>query len=540
MKVYFYHTQDLGRIERAWKAKQFPGHFLYGATHLPNHGIDVVMHKHKDIQSRARLMLYVTWRVLTCRQHIDAIYATHWDGLELIIFMRALHLYPHPVILWHHQPIVKADSSMREMMAHIFYRGIDQMFFFSEALLQQSLLSSKAREERMHVVHWGADLEYYDNLMKQQDVGEHTGFISTGKEKRDMPTLIRAFSATGHPLNIFIAYKACGDNYLEILGDLRPSANIHIQFIKGLIPHELAAKVWAAKYVAICCQETNYTVGLTTLVEALALGMPVIATRNKTYPIDIEREGVGIVVPYYDSVAWEKAIRYITSDTDAADEMGRKARRLAEQLYNLETCTAEVAEVIKQYEKQPKHHTKAHAAAAEPAKTEDITPSPTVPTAKAADITTPVETPKVADITIPFEAPEAEEKPLPATKAKAEPASQPSHEEEWRHEETSEGQRGTAAHQSLSNQPIVNIEALKYRLRNISDTLRPLLSGAKSLFSHIHDYVQTKAPVIRKGCVRLMAQIKTYLPTREEMADLWEKIRQLAGRLVKKLKSMKR
>ena len=351
MKVYFYHTQDLNMIQKKWKEGRFPGHFLYGATHLPKEGVDVVMHKYKAAGSRFKLMIYVAWSVLTCREHFDAIYATHWDGLELIIFMRALHLYPRPIIIWHHQPIVEADSKFREMMARLFYKGIDHMFFFSEQLMQESLKSPKANEERMQVCPWGADLDNYDRLKLEYPVEEHVGFVSTGKEKRDMPTLIRAFSATGQELNIYIAYNACGDNYVEILNDLRPSANVHINFVKGLIPNELAQKVWAAKCVVICCQETNYTVGLTTLVEALALGLPVISTRNETYPFDIEKEGVGIVVPYYDSVAWEKAIRYIVSNPDEAEKMGQKARQLAESSFNLDICTREVAKAIKAFDK---------------------------------------------------------------------------------------------------------------------------------------------------------------------------------------------
>ena len=354
MKVYFYHTQDLNMIQKKWKEGRFPGHFLYGATHLPKEGVDVVMHKHKAIKSRFKLMIYVAWSVMTCREHFDAIYATHWDGLELIIFLRALHLYPHPIIIWHHQPITEADSKFREMMARLFYKGIDHMFFFSEKLKEVSLKSPKANEERMQVCPWGADLDNYDRLKIEYPVEEHVGFVSTGKEKRDMPTLIRAFSATGQELNIYIAYNACGDNYVEILNDLRPSANVHINFIKGLIPNELAQKVWAAKCVVICCKETNYTVGLTTLVEALALGLPVISTRNETYPFDIEKEGVGIVVPYYDSVAWEKAIRFIVSNPEEAEEMGRKARQLAEKSFNLDICTHAVAEAIKKFDKHKK------------------------------------------------------------------------------------------------------------------------------------------------------------------------------------------
>lgn len=396
MKVYFYHTQDLNMIHKKWKEGRFPGHFLYGATHLPEEGIEVVLHKYKSIPSRCRLMWYVAWSILTCREHFDAIYATHWDGLELIIFLRALHLYRRPIIIWHHQPIMEADSKMREMMARLFYKGIDHMFFFSERLIQESLKSPKANPDRMQVCPWGADLVSYDRLMKEYPVEEHVGFVSTGKEKRDMPTLIRAFSATGQELNIYIAYNACGDNYVEILNDLRPSANVHINFIKGFIPNELAQKVWAAKFVVICCQETNYTVGLTTLVEALAFGLPVISTRNDTYPFDIEAEGVGITVPYYDSVAWEKAIRFLVSNPEEAEEMGRKARELAERTFNLENCAHEVAKALKAFDKHIVKEEKKEVAQ-EPQATPEPQAAPTPQTSNLKPQPSPPKEPTIFD-----------------------------------------------------------------------------------------------------------------------------------------------
>ncbi len=49
MKVYFYHTQDIQRIMREWGEGRFPGHYLYGATQLGDHGIDVVFHRYRPL-----------------------------------------------------------------------------------------------------------------------------------------------------------------------------------------------------------------------------------------------------------------------------------------------------------------------------------------------------------------------------------------------------------------------------------------------------------------------------------------------------------
>ena len=133
---------------------EFPSHFLYGACHLGDHGIDVVWHRspRKD-RSRIATALYTAWRILTCREHFDAIYATHYKGLELIVLLRAIGLYRRPIVVWHHQPVVKSASRLRELCGRLFYRGLDRMIFFSKKLYDDSLLSRKARPEHMVVGH---------------------------------------------------------------------------------------------------------------------------------------------------------------------------------------------------------------------------------------------------------------------------------------------------------------------------------------------------------------------------------------------------
>ena len=186
MKVYYYHTIDIRNVYQQWQRGTFPGHFLYGATHLPDYGIDVVMHQPIRPKQRWKLSLHTAFKILTCHEHYDAIYATTFRGLEIIIFLRALGIFRHPVCVWHHQPIVKAKNRSREIIARLFYKGIDEMFFFSDKIVRDSLCSVKARPECMHVVRWGADLKYYDALLDGFDKGLRSGFISTGKEMRDM------------------------------------------------------------------------------------------------------------------------------------------------------------------------------------------------------------------------------------------------------------------------------------------------------------------------------------------------------------------
>ena len=86
MKVYFYHTQNIQYCLSKMQQGEFPSHFLYGACHLASSGIDVVYHRSPSKEkSRLKTALYTAWQVLTCREHIDAVYATHYKGLELLV-----------------------------------------------------------------------------------------------------------------------------------------------------------------------------------------------------------------------------------------------------------------------------------------------------------------------------------------------------------------------------------------------------------------------------------------------------------------------
>lgn len=73
----------------------------------------------------------------------------------------------------------------------------------------------------------------------------------------------------------------------------------------------MAQIVATKQFVVIPCLEYSYTVGLTTLVEALALGIPVICSKNPYYEMGIDKEQIGITVAYGDVQGWKNAINFL-------------------------------------------------------------------------------------------------------------------------------------------------------------------------------------------------------------------------------------
>lgn len=340
MRIYFYHTQNIQYILGKYRRGHYPGHLLYGATHLEEMGFEIEWHKYIPDASRLRLMLLTTWRVLRHYRRIDAVYATHYTGIEPLIFLRALHLFRKPIVLWHHQPVIRSRSRVRELLGRLFYRGIDEMLFFSQKLISDSMLTGKVDPRRMHVGYWGADLDFYDRLLREHP--RRSGYISSGKECRDFPTLIRAFSHAGVPIDVYMPTINGKEDYGALLPGLTIGDNVSIHMDVQTDYEGFARLVNRHSCVAVCCQETKYTVGLTTVVEAMALGLPILCSRNPQIPVDFDREQCGISIPYYDTAGWERAIGYMETHPDEAAAMGRRGRLLAERVYNDRHC-AEVA-----------------------------------------------------------------------------------------------------------------------------------------------------------------------------------------------------
>jgi glycosyltransferase involved in cell wall biosynthesis len=345
MTVYFYHMIPLEESYRDWQKSQYPGHLLYGFTFLQKNGIDVIFHRipFNPYKWRLRLSFYNFFSILFCRKKFDAIYAVTHNGLELLIYLRALKLYRKPIVIWHHSAIIIPENRLRRIFSNLFYKGIDKACFFSQSLLDKSIETRKIQRKNAFLIHWGADLAFYDGI-KQHSRNENTQYISTGQENRDITTLIEAFNQTNQSCEIYLpAWNPIYKTQLQ--KKLTVNENIRLFYVNaGYI--EMAKKVNEAFAVVIPCLNYPYTVGLTSLVEAMALGLPVITTDNPTYPVDVEKEHIGIKVPYGDVNAWVNAIQYLSAHPEEAKKMGNNARNLAEKKYNLELFAKEIKYIL--------------------------------------------------------------------------------------------------------------------------------------------------------------------------------------------------
>jgi glycosyltransferase involved in cell wall biosynthesis len=326
-----------------YKEGIYPSHPLYGGIELEKAGFHVVFLS-KSKNSRLLFRLFANaWMIL--KEWPDAIFIPFITYDEWIIcLLKMLRIIRIPIFGYAHKTIGARRRSRFWKM--LYFKSYDKIFFLSPKTLEESVRSSIVNIKQAVLVPWGGDLLFYNNILLENR-GICNKYISTGKEHRDFQQLINSFAETESNLEIFTAPHA-GRYYDFLHSYVGRYSNIGIHLIENNATSFLRlAKQSASSFcfvIPLLDSEIHYCLGLSSLVEALALGKPIISTFNPYYPIDIEKEGIGINVT--DLSSWINAISFLNENESLAQQMGEKARRLSEDIYNIENCGSVIIKSI--------------------------------------------------------------------------------------------------------------------------------------------------------------------------------------------------
>lgn len=264
----------------------------------------------------------------------------------ILALLKHLKLYNKKIIAICHTTLKQGHGFFNKLIYKMIYDAIDVIFFHSQKNLEESIHNKSIRLSNARFLYWGDDLDYIDRTYTISDKGDY--FISTGQEQRDYMSLISAFEKCKIPLKLYYTKGNKHNNYDVYFEHIENKYdNIQIHYVD----RTNASTTLLAKQVSGCLcvvipinKNVNYCVGLTSIVEAMAMGKPVVSTYNPYSPIDIEKEGIGLVVD--ENRTWEEAIQYIYTHKEEARKMGMRGRELAEELYNIKRCAAQIEEAI--------------------------------------------------------------------------------------------------------------------------------------------------------------------------------------------------
>jgi glycosyltransferase involved in cell wall biosynthesis len=161
---------------------------------------------------------------------------------------------------------------------------------------------------------------------------------AAGAEMRDYPTLLEALRGTDLPCHVAadhvrvdrmgFARRIGADRYSRLAGS---RATIGRKSTADL--RELYAR---SRFVVVPLQESDTDNGITVILEAMAMGKPVICSRTKGQ-VDVIQDGVtGVFVPVGDPKALRAAMLDLWNDPARAEAMGRAGRAHVERHHPLE------------------------------------------------------------------------------------------------------------------------------------------------------------------------------------------------------------
>lgn len=334
------------------------------------YGIDVIRSQYEEGRTSRRLfygtlqlekhydVVYVSFNAysrwksllnnLKLLQPADMIYMPYFyvSTLVLITFLRSLGFYrKRKLVVVSHKTLDTGTGFIKRWLYKKLYKTIDMMLFHSQKNMEESIATSMVSSNHAQLLRWGDDLRYIDH---NYNISIGSFFISSGSEQRDFRTLIDAFSNVGKPLELYTNKVHYNNNYFFLSEEQDKYPNVKIEFVKR---NANTARFLGQRTSECLCvvipllkEQVNYCVGLTSVVEAMAMGKPIISTRNPYFPVDLEKEKIGFFVD--DVESWEQAIRYMSDHPEEAAVMGLRARLLAEKMFNIDATTAQLEEII--------------------------------------------------------------------------------------------------------------------------------------------------------------------------------------------------
>jgi glycosyltransferase involved in cell wall biosynthesis len=164
---------------------------------------------------------------------------------------------------------------------------------------------------------------------------------TAGLEFRDYPTLIEA--AGGIDAKVVIAAASPWSKRTDSTAGVDVPDNVEVCRLGFVDLRQLYAD---SDVVVMPLRETPFQAGITTILEAMAMGRPVVCTRT-TGQTDTIVDGVnGIYVPPGDAGRLRTAVIELLDDDAGRDRLGGNARRFAEETADVDVYARRLAAVV--------------------------------------------------------------------------------------------------------------------------------------------------------------------------------------------------
>lgn len=316
MRILAINNYSLEKCLENSKKGIMPAHHTWGCDYLSLKGHDVkfmYFNNSGGVKKRLSNMLFCL-RNISFFNQFDIIIAfanpiIGWCALFKKVGLIKSHLYT----LVHH------CSRFMEL-----YEEYDKIFFLSERIQKMTQDKYPKLSDKMFFLEWGPDLPFYESTYQKMLCNNKTEliFISTGKTCRDLNLVTSVCKKMNLPL-IVITDKVDSSHSAIESGQKGKNAISYQELLNYMSQSTVSLIPIDAKRsrLRLC--------GLTSFLDALALGQPIIMSDNTNISVDIEGLEIGLVYQAGNEADLTKKLNYLSEHPEYVSKCRINARQYA-------------------------------------------------------------------------------------------------------------------------------------------------------------------------------------------------------------------
>jgi glycosyltransferase involved in cell wall biosynthesis len=256
-------------------------------------------------------------------------------SIPLAALLKTMRRRPTHVFIGH-----RMSASKKKPFFRFLHPQMDAIFLYAEAQRAYSEGELGIPARKLHLIAFHADTRFFHPM---PEVPVEQRISSAGLELRDYPTLIEA--VRGLDVDVRLAAASPWSKRRNETENRELPANVTA---RGYPYHELRDLYASSRFVVVPLYETDFQAGVTTILEAMAMGKAVIASKTRGQREVIEDGRTGIYVPPGDAAALRAAIVDLLASPERAAQIGANARRAVETRMSLTIWADRIAEVIRE------------------------------------------------------------------------------------------------------------------------------------------------------------------------------------------------
>ncbi len=264
-------------------------------------------------------------------------------GILVAALFNFLKRRPRVVILNHYLSSPKKAYLFRKLRLE---KAVDAVICLNEyqaAFLEGELAVSTRKIFR---IHYGGMVDGSFFFPRENEQAKQRYILSVGRENRDYAIFFEALQNSDIPVKVVASGLGA-----SCKGDKIPDGKPHgVEIFEHISYAELRDLYGRCSFVVIPTRNVDYPAGVTAIMEAMAMGKPVIATYSRGIEEFIEDSITGFWTESGDAMALREKILFLWNNPEVAIRMGKQARESVKSRVDLTRFVEELESIIKRIE----------------------------------------------------------------------------------------------------------------------------------------------------------------------------------------------